>query len=83
MRPRTGRMKTIIWRTGVRQTLLKTVVLNETPRWAYENYHLENMCSPNHIRNCCFGIRPRAGIIKTVIWRTCVRETILETVPIE
>ncbi len=98
-------MKTIIWRTCVRQTIVETVVWehrvrfmkvsfqehvfanpylkllfrNETPRWAYENYHLEHMRSPNHIRNLCFGMRLRVGLMKTAIWRTCVRQTILKT----
>jgi|AACY02.10.fsa_nt_gi hypothetical protein len=53
MRPRAALVKTIIWRTRVRQTILKNMFLNETPRWAYENYHVENMCSPNHIRKMC------------------------------
>ena len=79
MRPRAGFIKTFVWRTCFAKPYLKLLSWVETPRWAYKNCHLENMGPPNHIKNCCFGMMPRAGLIKTAIWRTRVRQTILIT----
>ena len=70
MRPLGGLMNTIIWRTCIRQTILKLLFLNETPRRAYENYHLEKKCSPNQIRNCADLMRQLVFVTKTIIWRT-------------
>ena len=49
----------------------------KTPRWVYENYHLENMCS------LLLWTKIPRGLMKTIVWRTCVRKTILETVALE
>jgi len=42
-----------------KKTYQKLFRLNKTPHWHYKNLHLENMSSPNHIRNCFFVWRAR------------------------
>ena len=50
---------------------------NKVTHWAYKNCAWENRCSPNSIGQYCLTMIPLIGLIKIVLWRTGVRQTIL------
>jgi len=77
-----GVMKSILSATHVHQTILKPVV-KQTLRWCYEKYTFGNTWSPNHIKILCFRIRDLAGVMKSILAATHVRQTILKPVVFE
>ena len=48
---------------------------NQTPLRAYQNYGLEINGFPNHFKTYRFSMRPRSGLIKTVVCRAVVRKS--------
>ena len=56
----------------------RIVVLENDP--ALKHY-LEDLCSPSHIWNGCFGIKPRDGLINIIIWRTRLQNNIKLLLP--
>ena len=57
IRPRVGLMKSILWRAGVHQTILKTIVWQSDPALGLEYCTLESRCSPgNDAPHWVYGI---------------------------
>ena len=83
--------KNYVWRSVVRKSILKLLFLNKTPQRAYKNYGLEirrglrqSRClevnrAQKHIKTCCFWMRPRSGLTKTMLWRSVVRQKHIKT----
>ena len=56
---------------------------DKTPLRAYKNCGLEISGAQKHIKTCCFWMRPRSGLIKTMVWRAVVAQSILKLVVYE
>ena len=58
---------------------IKLSFLNKTPQRAYKNYGLENSGPQKHIKTCRFRMRPRSGLIKTMVSEATGAETFIKT----
>jgi hypothetical protein len=66
--PAAGLEKLWFGEQGMAKAYPNLLFLDKTPQRAYKKYGLESNGRLKHIKIYCFWMRPRSGLIKTMVW---------------